>query len=117
MTDIQIVHGDRRVYELTITDELTGDPIPLEGGNLVVTVSTRARDGEVLFVKSNGDGVDYQDADGVALLTIEPSDLVGITNDWHRLAAEARFWLNGEPQTPIRWTLRVVPSLGEAVSS
>lgn len=120
MTEIQIVHGDFRVYEITITDEITGLPYDLTDSELTVTVADRPG-GEAIFVKTEADGIVVQDQNtdtGIALLSVEPEDTLDLANDWNRYSFDVKVFRNGLPITPIRGSFRVIPSVGaEELSS
>ena len=114
-TDIEIVHGDTRTYELTITDD-EGEPVVLADGNLVFTAKERWNSTDALFIKDEGDGIEYSIESGeenIATLTIDEDDLADLPNDWHTLSFDLRFWRPGVGgQTPIRGVVRVLPGIG-----
>ena len=84
MSALQMIRGDTAVFDLTITDQDTGDPVNLT--NMVLTFTAKRRptdtDAQAIILKTVDAGI-VVDADptlGIAVLTLEPSDTEDLTD-------------------------------------
>lgn len=70
--------GDDKIYELTVTDKQTGNPVDITG--CTITMTLREDWDEAIFLqKTNGAGVTLTDpTNGIAEITIDAADTSGL---------------------------------------
>jgi hypothetical protein len=122
MTEMQVIRGDFKVFEITITDEITGLPFDLTDADVIVTVRDRPDEPDgspaALFVKTDGDGIAIQDQitdTGIALVSIYPEDTVDLPNQHTAYDFDVKVVRNTFATTPIRGSFRVTPTIGDEV--
>lgn len=111
MSEIRIVRGDTRSYELLIDED--GEPLDLSDGDLSVIGKRRMSDAEPLFTKTEGDGIELDGAvQGRAILTLAEADVATLPNEWSSVIFDTRFTEDDVPRTAFQSVLWVMPSIG-----
>lgn len=100
--DLRVTRDRTAVYVITVTDSVTGDPIDLSGKTLVFTVAPTPN-GSIFFQKQSPDeGIVITDAaGGLATVTIDPEDTVGIPGSGNTRYAWDLAELDGDKVWPL----------------
>jgi hypothetical protein len=111
MSEIRIVRGDTRSYELLIDED--DEPLDLTTGDLSVIGKRRMSDSEPLFTKTVGDGIELDLLEpGRAVLTLSELDVATLPNEWNSVIFDTRFVEDDVPRTAFQSVLWVMPSIG-----
>jgi len=80
MIKINMDRGDDKIYELTVTDKQTGEPVIISGCILTMTWKEDVNQDSADLTKTNGAGIELTDpVNGLAEITIDAADTSGFT--------------------------------------
>ena len=74
MTVFKMYRGDDKIYELTVTDKQTGNPVSIVGCTIKMTWKENIEDETYFLQKSNGPGEHSDPTNGKTEFTIDAAD-------------------------------------------
>ena len=87
MTTLRMTRGDAAKFDLVVRHPVTGEPVDLDGADVVMTAAVSMYTDEQLFsvTSDEGDIVPTPGEPGRALITVPAAATAELANEFHRL--------------------------------